>query len=315
MISWLHHRNDWLWLRSSNDQPRLLNCDEDLGWQTGLASGSDGCRSATLASDFSPFLRAVHCSCCIVAGLQHESTTIFHNDTATLASDFGPFLRAVHCSCCIIAGLPVKSTSNKGLWINSFVEEDLTNQPACPVLDRIVCQATVWHHHHLGTISRQSTQAHYRQEKLDSEKCRNNGEPEANHNSHRVLIKPPLDCGSFRVDYSIVGPLVSAMQTCLYWTKLIDTGLQLCYIHISKQGDYHMVKLKDIRPGSIVMVRGNFGTGAPVRAVVDSTCSCSGWQRGIKHQKPPAWHWLHSPGCINWTLGISTSSQCCDTIL
>jgi len=31
-----------------------------------------------------------------------------------------------------------------------------------------------------------------------------------------------------------------------------------------------MVKLKDIRPGSIVMVRGNFGTGAPVRAVVDS---------------------------------------------
>jgi len=29
-----------------------------------------------------------------------------------------------------------------------------------------------------------------------------------------------------------------------------------------------MVKLKDVRVGSIVMVRGNFGTGAAVRAVV-----------------------------------------------
>jgi len=41
-----------------------------------------------------------------------------------------------------------------------------------------------------------------------------------------------------------------------------------------------MVKLKDVRVGSIVMVRGNFGTGFAVRAVV------AGVEADIKNGRP-----------------------------
>ena len=41
-----------------------------------------------------------------------------------------------------------------------------------------------------------------------------------------------------------------------------------------------MVKLKDIREGSIVMVRGDFGNGVAVRAIVEAV------ERDIKHSLP-----------------------------